>query len=148
MRARGLVSSVSLLVLCALLISCTQMDVSPNVDPDLAPAESALDGTAWVLASLNGEPLLEGTVITLEFGDGTLGGQSGCNTYGGTYVLTGTELTLRGVSSTLMGCDAPVMEQEGAYFRALGEAATYTLTGERLELVNRESGATLGFTRN
>jgi len=45
------------------------------LDPDLVETE-------WVLTSINGGPLLEGTNITLAFYPSELSGFAGCNGYG------------------------------------------------------------------
>jgi heat shock protein HslJ len=42
-----------------------------------------LADTSWELVSLNGKDLIEGTAITLVFTESYLGGQMGCNGYGG-----------------------------------------------------------------
>ena len=47
------------------------------------PETNELAGTSWELVSLNGKELIEGTAITLEFTGTYLGGQMGCNGYGG-----------------------------------------------------------------
>ena len=48
-----------------------------------SPRTNELAGTSWELISLNGKDLIEGTAITLEFTETYLGGQMGCNGYGG-----------------------------------------------------------------
>ena len=126
-RVRSLVTLASLL-----LASC-----APGADP--------LAGTAWTLEALNGDALITGTTITLTFGSGKVSRNSGCNMYGGDYTATETQLEFSALASTAIGCDAPIMAQESAYFRALGEAATYT-AGGRLELTNGDNGETLSFT--
>ncbi len=135
--------TVVALVFCVALVSCAQ------------PSDSTrLVGTKWVLESLNAQPLLENTTITLEFGDGTAGyregtfhGNSSCNSYGGTYTANDTQLEFTDVNTTDMGCDAAILAQEEAYARALGSAVTYSFEGKGLDLVNRDSGETLRFSR-
>ena len=94
--------------------------------------------TEWVLESLNGEPLLEDTNITLEFNDDGLGGYAGCNMYGSPYKATATSLSVESIYSDAQACNTPtgVMQQEEAYRLALYQAATYYITDNRLELAN------------
>ena len=44
-----------------------------------------LDAQAWTLSTINGQPLLPGTAITLQFLNGQLAGFAGCNDYSGSY---------------------------------------------------------------
>jgi len=103
------------------------------------PIDPALDDTGWVLTSLNGSSLLEGSNITLNFAGGEVGGFAGCNAYGGEYTAAdeGT-LTIGEMMITLMDCQAPegILEQEAAYVEALRNAATYRVMGDRLEIAN------------
>ena len=97
---------------------------------------NVLAGTAWTLVSLNGDPLVEGTAVTLRFDNTAVEGTGGCNTYSGSYTASEDSLNLGDVVRTEMACPEPegVFEQEQAYFRALGDVAQYRVDGERLEL--------------
>ena len=114
-----------------------------------------LDGTEWVLTSLNGSSLIKGTNITLSFAGGVLSGFAGCNAYGGgrdsgKYVATdeGT-LTIPQMAVTLQLCPTPegVMEQEAAYIEALQNAAAYRVMDDRLEIDNAAGRTILVFAR-
>jgi len=110
-----------------------------------------LAGTKWELISLNGTNLIEGTVITLEFSEAYLGGEMGCNGYGGTpdggkYFSKGDgtfELYFP-LAVTLQRCAKPegIMEQEAAYIEALKDANHYHITDDLLE-INNEAGDTI-----
>ena len=127
------------LLLAALLVSCATTEPSPP------PAEGpALPGTEWVLTTLNGDALIEGTQITLRFGDGSLEGSGGCNTYGGSYTANEESLSLSDLYWTEMACLEPegVLDQELAYLNTLNTAASYRLDAGRLEL-HDEAGAVI-----
>ena len=113
-------------------------------------AAASLEGTEWALFSLQGSPLLAGTHITLSFRDGQAGGFAGCNAYGGGYEATqeGT-LSIPEMAITAMACPSPegVMDQEQAYVRALGSAATYLITNGHLEIENAAGETVLVFSR-
>lgn len=87
--------------------------------------------------------LLEGTQITLVFGDdGTVSGESGCNVYSGTFEADGESLTLGTLASTERAClEEGIMEQESLYLAALQAAETWQVLGSRLEL--RDAGGNL-----
>ena len=134
------------MLLVVVLVSCVQPS-STSAEP--TGDEAKLDGTEWVLESLSGKPLLEGTNITLEFGDGRYGGYSGCNFYGGNYTATDATVEFVGGPTTAVGCDRPILQQEERYARAFGYGTEvgYRVTGNRLEFVNSTNDVTLVFTQ-
>ncbi len=95
-----------------------------------------LTGTVWAVTELNGQPLVAGTGISAQFtADGKLGGSAGCNRYLGSYTVSGNEITFSApMGSTMMMCEQAVMDQEAAYLKALGEAKTFAVQGEKLTL--------------
>jgi heat shock protein HslJ len=122
------------LVLTVLLAAC-------------ATQSAALLDTEWVLISLNGSALIEGKEITLSFGEASLKGSGGCNTYGGSYTASKDSLHLSGVYATEMACMEPkgIMEQEKAYLEALNAAARYRVDGDRLEVYDEAGTQILAF---
>ncbi len=80
-----------------------------------------LRARAWRVAGLDGAPLPPlRAAVTLEFGTGgRFAGQGPCNRLLGSYRLSGEELRLGPVASTMMACPQPIMEAEQALTRAL-----------------------------
>lgn len=111
-------------------------------------APASLAGTSWVLQTLNGQPLVAGTTITLDFTGGEIGGTAGCNQYGGSYTVEGDQLTFGMLFMTEMYCMDPegVMAQESAYLETLATVARYRMAGERLELLDSDGQVVLSFT--
>lgn len=115
-----------------------------------------LEGVLWVLESYTDESgehqALNGTEVTLSFNkqEQHLGGNAGCNHYGGGYELQGNKLILNDVTATLMGClDEAVMDQEQAYLKAFSkveeykiEDGTLILTGGGFEIRYKEKTVT------
>jgi heat shock protein HslJ len=113
------------------------------VDPTLRDSE-------WLLTSLLGGSLLEGTRITLNLGGEGFDGYAGCNNYGGEYEAADKGiLLLSNILSTAMECPSPegIMEQEMAYVQALRGSATYRLTDGRLEIADASGERILVFAR-
>ena len=140
MRRVALVGAT--LVLAALLVACG------SAEPDQSPAEgAALPGTEWALTSLNGEALIEGSQITLGFGDASIEGSAGCNSYGGTYAATEDSLHLSDLNWTEIGCMEPegILEQEMAYLNVLHAVASYRVDAGQLELYDEAGTLTLVF---
>jgi heat shock protein HslJ len=157
---KGHVPSVVLLVaflLAPLLAACGPGSPVPTVGLTASVRNGTLlAGTEWVLISLNGASLIEGTEINLYFEEAFLGGSMTCNGYGGgsdsgRYAATDDgSLTLPApIAVTVQHCATPegVMEQEAAYLEALQTAATYRVVGDRLEISNASGETTLVFAR-
>jgi heat shock protein HslJ len=106
-----------------------------------------LAGTTWSATGINNgkeavTSLVADTTVTAEFSeDGTLSGNAGCNTYNGTYEVSGTSLTIGPLATTKKACKPDVNEQEANYLAALSRVTTYTIRGDQLEL--RDDGGAL-----
>ena len=132
MNRKLALQTLMLLTLAALLAGCG------------TPGEGArLDGTSWVLASLNGRRPLEGGQVTLVFEDGEISGSAGCNSYFGAYTIEGADgLAFSGIGSTLMACLEPegIMDQEVQYLETLGAATSFRLSDGELRLSSAGGG--------
>jgi len=121
--------------------------------PENGEMETSVDSqqleNKWLLLELNGQPPLAGTEITLNIEDDSLGGNSGCNVYGGSYQVDADgRIEMSEIFSTLMAClEDGVMEQEAAYNQALYDAASFELAdgGQTLLLRNAAGDTILRF---
>jgi heat shock protein HslJ len=110
-----------------------------------------LAGTSWeVIGYNNGKQavtsVLAGTTLTAEFGkNGSLSGNSGCNTYNGTYTVTGDQIKIGPLATTRMACPQEIMDQETQYLAALQTAATYRVEGTGLDLRTQEGALAVDF---
>jgi heat shock protein HslJ len=102
---------------------------------------TSLEGTSWTATGVNnGSGGLESSTVTetvtADFAaDNVISGSSGCNTYTGTYSLSGTDgISITGVATTRMACEEPLMTLEGQYLAALESVATYSISGSTLTL--------------
>jgi heat shock protein HslJ len=76
-----------------------------------------LDTRAWTLSTINGQPLLPGSAVTLQFLSGQLAGFAGCNDYNGSYTAVdngdGTfAVTVDRLTTGRRSCPQDVMTQE------------------------------------
>jgi heat shock protein HslJ len=81
--------------------------------------------------------LVPGSRMTMEFGtDGRLSGNSGCNSFFGSYRAGGNTISISEFGSTSMFCAEPegVMQQEAEFLAILPNAASFRLDGDRLDL--------------
>jgi heat shock protein HslJ len=117
-------------------------------DSDRA-VNTELEGSKWQLVSLNGSAPLTGTTITLEFNKDEAAGRSGCNYYGGRYLTRNPNIIhIYGMTTTLLGCDQPILEQEQAYTQYLNKAVCYRIENDKLELYDViTNNRTLAFER-
>lgn len=107
-----------------------------------AEAPVSLAGTNWTGSMVNTGTeavtgVMAGTTITAAFTeDGKLSGSAGCNTYMTGYTLDGNNITIQPPATTRKLCPEPagIMEQEAAFVNMLPQAATYTISGDKLEL--------------
>lgn len=135
-----------LIGLAIVLVACAPRGFGGRSDAQEAIPE--LTGTRWELVSLDGQPLVEGSRITAEFGEGSLSGFAGCNRYGARYTL-GRDGALDVVEpmhhAALCAQPEGVMGQEDAYIRALCAASGLRLTNDRLEMTDAAGEARLVF---
>jgi heat shock protein HslJ len=129
--------TITLMALALLLAGCGS-----------SPSDSAsLQDTQWVLVMLGEEPPLTGTAPSAEFSADQISGSAGCNTYFGTYTVSGSEFSIGDVANTEMWCSDPegVMDQEQAFLAALASAASHRLAGVQLELLDATGSVILTF---
>jgi len=84
--------------------------------------------------------VLGGVTMTAKFEDGTVSGNTGCNSFNGPYEIDGQNITIGPLASTLAACPTPELStQETNYLNALQLAKTFQVTGDQLDLF-REGG--------
>jgi heat shock protein HslJ len=108
-----------------------------------AAGGNPLEGTAWTLTAINGNPVIEGSEPYLIFDEDSVGGNSSCNTTGGGYQVDGNKITFDALFSTMMYCMEPegVMDQEAEFLNALSNAATFSISGNQLTIRLQDGGS-------
>ena len=135
----------TLMVIALIATACGGQAATPTApaaptNPPTQPKEQpmsgkdTLDGTSWTLTTLNGQPALQDTTVTLNFVAGKAAGSDGCNNYNGSYTADGTHIKFSQMAATMMACPEPIMKQATAYQQALGQAATYQADAKQLSL--------------
>ena len=84
---------------------------------------------------------------SIEFLDGKLSGNVGCNGFGGDYTVNGDTITFKSVMATLMFCEGPVGEQETATLSVLYESAAFVLDGNTLTLTSADGNSVVVLER-
>jgi heat shock protein HslJ len=107
-----------------------------------------LEGTTWQLTNIKGNKVLENTFPTLKFEAGQVMGNGSCNSFSGEYKLSGDEMTIGQLISTMMACMAEgVMDQEQAYLLSLGAVTHILIMDEKLELLDKDGQVLLVFIK-
>lgn len=117
----------ALLVLAA--AACSQNNAAPGGD---------ITDVTWTLAEVNGAPVDAAALnrpATLLLGDdGRASGSSGCNQFGGSYTLEGSDLHFGGIAMTRMACPGR-MDVETEYAAALEATRAWRIADGMLELM-------------
>ncbi len=114
--------------------------------PDSGGAPSDLDGE-WLLAdaTIDGAALapVDGYPITLEIDGDRIGGNAGCNGFGGSFTRDGSDVELIDVSITEMACADPApMEAESAFIQGLWRVVSIERSGDGLILTGEDVSLT------
>jgi heat shock protein HslJ len=119
------------------LFSCTSMKKQTKSDTGTG---NPLAGTNWTMSSIPGFDL-EHTPrpVTLGFADTTdrMGGNAGCNSFGGHYMVKGSTLKMEKIISTKMAC-MPGMQTESRVMNVMMTADHYNISGDKLTLKQGE----------
>ena len=109
-------------------------------------ASDPLGGTSWELWAFRKTKPIPGTTFTATFEDGQVRGTAGCNSYGGSYQIDGDRIFVGEMVSTEMACLEPegLMEQESYLLEFLGDAQTFQVDEEQLQIF-RSDGEALTF---
>lgn len=112
-----------------------------------------LQGPLWKLESYtdsggNVVSVLANTEITAQFQNGIVSGNSGCNTYSGSYQINNNAITISNVIQTYKECFTPagIMDQESDYHAALMSVTSYEIKGSKLEMADATGTVVLIFT--
>lgn len=96
-----------------------------------------LSGSRWKIVSIDGRPV-SGDTYFLDFEEGRLSGQAGCNRFSGPYSEVRPSLRPGPMVSTRMACAAPLMENERRALHILsGPLRMAFPTGDVLLLAGR-----------
>jgi heat shock protein HslJ len=103
----------------------------------------AIDGNTLTLTDDQDKTITSvvgGVTMTAKFEDGTVSGNTGCNSFNGPYEIDAQNITIGPLASTLAACPTPELStQETNYLDALQLAQTFQVTGDQLDLF-REGG--------
>lgn len=98
----------------------------------------------WVIEDVDGRGIVDASRATLAFdGEGRIGGRGSCNSYGGSYRLSGEGLALSQVFSTQMACVEALMRQEQRVFAILEAVNRFEVDDTGALILHAGDGRTL-----
>lgn len=132
---RVIIRGATAALLLLLAAACAR---PPQGGSSAADFRRTVAGADWEVTELAGQPAAEGAggrraTLAFDADSARAGGFSGCNRYGGSYTVTGSELRFGQLVMTKMACDRG-MELESGFMRALERTAGYELVGSELVL--------------
>ena len=111
---------------------------------EVVEGAAAIEGEWTVTGYHAGDAItspLGGVELTAQFAAGSLSGDTGCNTFGGPYAIDEDTIEIGPLHQTLIACATEeLQQQERDYLAALEEATSFSVTGDRLDLL-RDGGA-------
>jgi heat shock protein HslJ len=135
------------------MLTISDADGAPVVTFQASEMASLTGGTWSATNYNNGKEavvsLVADSAITATFTeDGQLNGSAGCNNFMTSYTLDGQNITIQPAATTRKMCPGEgVMEQETLFLTALTTAATWSISGNELELRTADGALVAHFVR-
>lgn len=99
-----------------------------------------LEGLDWRVAEAGGTVLPEGLEARLRFEGRGLSGHGGCNSFSGSFELTGEALAFGPIAATMKACDGARMAAERAVFAALGATRGFDIAPDGALILTGDAG--------
>ena len=96
----------------------------------------------WKLVSYNQTPAVADIETSIEFKDGQMSGNVGCNGFGGEYKVNGDSIEFGPVMSTMMFCEN-VAEQESTVLVTLQEKTSFVIDGNILTITSADGNSSI-----
>lgn len=111
--------------------------LSYRFQPD--PKDQPLENTNWKAQTfLNGGMAFTATytsMFTITFKNGTMTGRTGCNSYHGSYTVSGKSISIINIRSTPKSCsEKDHIEEVNLFFKLLNKVESYRIKGNLLSL--------------
>jgi len=91
----------------------------------------------WKLVSYDQTGAVPDVETSIEFKDGLMSGNVGCNGFGGEYTVKDKTIEFGPIMSTMMFCEG-VADQESSTLAVMQNDATFILNGDRLTITSTD----------
>lgn len=92
-------------------------------------------------------PALPGVDTSISFEEGQFGGTVGCNSFGGDYTLSGNQMSIGSVISTMMFCDQTSAQESAVLSILSDQTMTITQSGNLLTLSSADGKSIVSFEK-
>ncbi len=142
-------------------IACTAPQPTPQLEtptatvaPDPTPTRLPINGATWILESIDGQPPIKGTHLTLTFNEPWFSGYDGCNDFGGRHesgdpvIEPDGTISLPVYAMTAAGCPTPaILDQAKRYLAAMKDETKARVVDDRLHILDGSGQVVLVFAR-
>ncbi|HRE40540.1 MAG TPA: META domain-containing protein [Ignavibacteria bacterium] len=108
---------------------------------DTSYTVASFENTKWVIANIDGKApsssVTNQPYIVFTGTTGNVSGNSGCNTFSGSYTSSGNSLTFSPIAATKMFCDG-AMDFEQSFLNLLNECDSYLVSNNILTLYGKD----------
>jgi len=94
----------------------------------------------WILVSYNQTAVMPEVDTSIEFKDGQMSGNVGCNSFGAEYFVEDKTIKFGPVMSTMMFCEN-VADQESSTLAVLQNETTFILNDDRLTITSADGNS-------
>lgn len=92
-----------------------------------ACAQDGLPTGEYIVEDIEQRGVMDIAKTSLDFAEGRVAGLAACNTYTASYEVDGSALTIGPAAATRKMCPEALMNQEQAFFDALGRVTRYEI---------------------
>ncbi len=103
-----------------------------------------LQGAAWSVDDIAGAAVQDRPRVTMSFGSaGEVSGRAACNTYRGSYTVSGEGIVLSRLAGTRMACPPLLMGEERAFHELIEQVRRFDIAADGALLLIAADGRTL-----
>lgn len=107
-----------------------------------------LEGHTWTVKNYNNGRqavvgVLDGVTLSMQFSDGVISGNAGCNNFRGSFKTSGNRIELGVAATPRRACSEERMTQEREFLAALASSVSWTVEGGVLDMHRADSERTI-----
>ena len=102
---------------------------------------------AWLVEVVDNIKVMPDSKVTMRIEGGTVAGLASCNTYRGSFTVTGTSIKVGELLRTMKTCDPPRLSEENDFLAVLREVVRYEVQSRDILELKTSDGKTIVATR-
>jgi heat shock protein HslJ len=118
----------------------------------VAEPSPQLEGVTWNVKNYNNGRqavvgVMGGATLSLQFKDGKVSGDAGCNTFRASFKTTGNRIEFGPAATSRRACNEELMAQEQQFLAALASSVTWAIEGGVLDMHRADAERTIWATQ-